>query len=75
MVIGLLGALVSGLGITTAAQNAFNTVYAVPPSTSGGVLIADMLCSAMWQPLRAAAHRNMGGLATGIPVTKQLQFF
>ena len=30
VVIGLVGALVSGLGITTAAQNAFNTVYAVP---------------------------------------------
>ena len=28
--IGVIGALVSGLGITTAAQNAFNTVYAVP---------------------------------------------
>lgn len=30
LVIGLVGALVTGLGITTAAQNAFNTVYAVP---------------------------------------------
>jgi len=47
---------------------------AVPAGAAGGVLIADMLCSAMWQPLRAAAHRNMGGLATGVPVTKQLQF-
>lgn len=46
----------------------------VPAGAAGGVLIADMLCSAMWQPLRAAAHRNMGGLATGVPITKQLQF-
>lgn len=46
----------------------------VPTGAAGGVLIADLLCSAMWQPLRAAAHRNMGGLATGVPVTKQLQF-
>lgn len=46
----------------------------VPPGAAGGVLIADMLCSAMWQPLRSAAHRNMGGLATGVPITKQLQF-
>ena len=30
LVIGVVGALVSGLGITNAAQNAFNTVYAVP---------------------------------------------
>ncbi|MBA3757618.1 HAMP domain-containing histidine kinase [Candidatus Saccharibacteria bacterium] len=45
----------------------------VPTGAAGGVLIADMLCSAMWQPLRHAAHKNMGGLATGVPVTKQLQ--
>lgn len=45
----------------------------VPTGAAGGVLIADMLCSAMWQPLRQAAHRNMGGLATAVPVTKQLQ--
>jgi YihY family inner membrane protein len=30
LAIGVVGALISGLGITTAAQNAFNTVYAVP---------------------------------------------
>jgi YihY family inner membrane protein len=30
LVVGALGALLSGLGITLAAQNAFNTVYAVP---------------------------------------------
>lgn len=46
----------------------------VPTGAAGGVLIADMLCTAMWQPLRHAAHKNMGGLATGVPVTKQLQF-
>jgi len=45
----------------------------VPSGAAGGVLIADMLCSAMWRPLRAAAHRNMNGLATGVPFTKQLQ--
>jgi hypothetical protein len=32
------------------------------------------LCAAMWQPLRAAAHRNMNGLAITVPVSKQLQF-
>jgi signal transduction histidine kinase len=46
----------------------------LPAGAAGGVLIADMLCSAMWQPLRSAAHKNMGGLATSVPVTKQLQF-
>lgn len=46
----------------------------IPTGAAGGVLIADMLCSAMWQPLRQAAHKNMGGLATGVPITKQLQF-
>lgn len=45
-----------------------------PAGTAAGVLIADMLCSAMWQPLRAAAHRNLHGLAVNIPASKQLQF-
>jgi membrane protein len=30
LIVGIVGALLSGLGITMAAQNAFNTVYAVP---------------------------------------------
>lgn len=46
----------------------------MPAGAASGVLIADMLCSAMWQPLRSAAHQNMGGLVTAIPVSKQLQF-
>jgi hypothetical protein len=47
---------------------------ALPPGSAGGVLIADMLCSTMWQPLRAAAHGGMHGIATAIPISKQLQF-
>jgi hypothetical protein len=47
---------------------------AVPAGAAAGVLIADMLCAAMWQPLRAAAHNNLAGLATSIPASKQLQF-
>ena len=47
---------------------------ALPAGAASGVLIADMLCSAMWQPLRAAAHKNMSGLAVGVPLSKQLQF-
>lgn len=45
----------------------------LPAGAASGILIADMLCSALWQPLRAAAHRNMPGLAVGIPASKQLQ--
>ncbi|MBI4034445.1 hypothetical protein HY380_00940, partial [Candidatus Saccharibacteria bacterium] len=47
---------------------------ALPAGSASGVLIADMLCSAMWQPLRQAAHRQMSGLATAVPLSKQLQF-
>ncbi|MEX2007101.1 MAG: hypothetical protein WD877_02985 [Candidatus Saccharimonadales bacterium] len=47
---------------------------ALPPGAASGVLIADMLCSLMWQPLRASAHRNIPGLATAIPASKQLKF-
>jgi hypothetical protein len=46
----------------------------VPAGAAAGVLVADMLCAALWQPLRAAAHDNLAGLATSIPASKQLQF-
>ncbi len=46
---------------------------AMPPGAAGGVLIADMLCSSLWQPLRAAAHGGLHGIATSIPISKQLQ--
>ncbi len=47
---------------------------AVPTGAAAGVLVADMLCAAMWQPLRAAAHDNLAGLVTNIPVSRQLKF-
>ncbi|MBX4197281.1 hypothetical protein KW801_01845 [Candidatus Saccharibacteria bacterium] len=47
---------------------------AVPAGAAAGVMVADMLCSAMWQPLRAAAHHNLPGLVTMLPASKQLQF-
>ena len=47
---------------------------AVPAGAAAGVLIADMLCAAMWQPLRAAAHHNLPGLVTALPASKQLHF-
>lgn len=47
---------------------------AIPAGAAAGVLVADMLCSALWQPLRTAAHDNLAGLATNIPASKQLNF-
>lgn len=47
---------------------------AVPAGAAAGVLVADMLCATMWQPLRAAAHNNLSGLATSVPASQQLQF-
>jgi hypothetical protein len=46
---------------------------AVPAGSAAGVLVADMLCAALWQPLRAAAHHNLPGLVTSLPASKQLQ--
>ena len=46
----------------------------LPAGAASGVLIADMLCSAMWQPLRSAVHGGLHGLATVAPVSKQLRF-
>ena len=53
---------------------AHQPIPSLPPGAASGVLIADVLCSSMWQPLRAAAHSGMHGLATAIPISKQLQF-
>lgn len=47
---------------------------AVPAGAAAGVLVADMLCASLWQPLRAAAHDNLAGLATGLPASRQLKF-
>jgi hypothetical protein len=47
---------------------------ALPPGAAAGVLVADMLCAALWQPLRAAAHHNLPGLVTNLPASKQLHF-
>ncbi len=55
------------------AGKAHQPMPGIPSGAASGVLIADMLCSAMWQPLRAAAHGGMHGLATAVPISKQLQ--
>lgn len=46
----------------------------VPEGSAAGVLVADMLCETMWQPLRSSAHNNLHGLATVVPASQQLQF-
>jgi hypothetical protein len=46
----------------------------IPSGAASGILIADMLCASMWQPLRAAAHRKISGLATSVPMSQQMQF-
>lgn len=56
------------------AGRARQPLPSLPVGAASGVLIADMLCSAMWQPLRAAAHSGLQGLATVVPASKQLQF-
>jgi hypothetical protein len=56
------------------AGRARQPINSLPAGAASGVLIADILCGAMWQPLRAAAHGGMHGLATAVPVSKQLQF-
>jgi len=53
---------------------AHQPVLGVPTGTASGVLVADMLCSRIWQPLRATRHQNLSGLATLIPISKQLNF-
>ena len=55
------------------AGRARQPLPAIPAGAASGILIADMLCSSLWQPLRAVAYRNMYGLATAIPISKQLQ--
>lgn len=45
----------------------------LPAGAASGVLVADMLCTMMWQPLRSAAHNGLHGLATIVPVSKQMQ--
>ena len=40
LAVGLVGALLSGLGVTMAAQDAFNTVYAVPRAHRPSFLLA-----------------------------------
>lgn len=56
------------------AGHARQPLASMPAGAASGVLIADLLCTSMWQPLRPAAHRKWGGLATAIPVSRQLQF-
>lgn len=55
------------------AGKARQPLPAIPPGAASGVLIADLLCAHLWQPLRSAAHRSLDGLATNLPTSKQMQ--
>lgn len=44
----------------------------VPAGTASGVLVADMLCSRIWRPLSYARHNRLDGLATLVPISRQL---
>lgn len=60
-------------GARALAGKARQPLPGLPAGAASGVLVADMLCSAMWQPLRSAAHNGLHGLATVVPVSKQMQ--
>lgn len=49
-------------------------VFGVPAGTASGVLVADMLCARMWSPLKSTHYQNLDGLATVVPISKQLNF-
>ena len=53
--------------------NARQPLTSLPAGAASGILLADMLCSTLWQPLRASAHKSIPGLVVGIPASKQLQ--
>ncbi len=56
----------------TLAGQARQPIIAAPLGSAGGVLVADMLCGAMWQPLRAGTHNHLSGLVTDFSISKQL---
>ena len=55
------------------AGQASQPLPSVPAQNAGGILIADMLVSALYQPLKAARFKEYSGLATTFPVSKQLR--
>ena len=75
---GMFGSVkgVSAKALATArslAGQARQPIIAAPSGSAAGVLVADMLCGAMWQPLRAGSHNHLNGLMTDFSISKQLQ--
>src|SRR3990167_8721284 len=44
----------------------------VPAAATGGLLVADLLCTAMRRPLQVARHNKLNGLAALMPISRQL---
>ena len=44
----------------------------VPAAATGGLLVADLLCTAMRRPLQMARHNKLNGLAALMPISRQL---
>jgi hypothetical protein len=55
------------------AGQASQPITSISSQNAGGILIADMLVSALYQPLKSARFKNLNGLATTFPVSKQLR--
>ncbi len=46
---------------------------ALSSSSGGGILIADMLLTTLYQPLRASKFKHLSGFSTQFPISKQLR--
>ncbi len=55
------------------AGRAHQPLPAVPLGSAGGLLVADLLLSAIWQPLRRGHYHKLSGLVTDLMISKQMQ--
>lgn len=54
------------------AGKASQPLSSLPSQAGGGILIADMLLTALYQPLKSARLKDMNGFAAQLPISKQL---
>ena len=55
------------------AGKAPQPLSSLPAQNGGGILIADMLLTALYQPLKAGKFKEMSGFAAQLPLSKQLR--